>query len=68
MSLVTICQRAIMICQKKKSIRFGTDILKNHFMIKGKTRRTWVGFNTIIGGYIVISKAPIKEEIKSSKK
>lgn len=34
MSLVTICQRAIMICQKKKSIRFGTDILKNHFMIK----------------------------------
>ena len=36
MSLVTICQRAIMICQKKKSIRFGTDILKNHFMIKRK--------------------------------
>lgn len=67
MNLVTICQRAIMICQKK-SIRFGMDILKNHFMIKkGKTRRTWVGFNTIIGGYIVISKAPIKEEIKASK-
>ncbi len=35
---------------------------------KGKTRRTWVGFNTIIGGYIVISKAPIKEEIKKFKK
>ena len=51
-----------MICQKKKSIRFGMDILKNHFMIKKeRQRRPWVGFNTIIGGYIVISKAPIKE-------
>ncbi|MBR9672389.1 excinuclease ABC subunit A [Bacillus cereus] len=41
---------------------------KSFYDKKGKTRRTWVGFNTIIGGYIVISKAPIKEEIKSSKK
>ena len=40
---------------------------KSFYDKKGKTRRTWVGFNTIIGGYIVISKAPIKEEIKSSK-
>ncbi|HDR7876451.1 TPA: excinuclease ABC subunit UvrA, partial [Bacillus mobilis] len=40
---------------------------KSFYDKKGKTRRTWVGFNTIIGGYIVISKAAIKEEIKSSK-
>lgn len=40
---------------------------KSFYDKKGKTRRTWVGFNTIIGGYIVISKAPIKEEIKASK-
>ncbi|PER05930.1 excinuclease ABC subunit A, partial [Bacillus cereus] len=40
---------------------------KSFYDKKGKTRRTWVGFNTIIGGYIVISKAAIKVEIKSSK-
>lgn len=40
---------------------------KSFYDKKGKTRRPWVGFNTIIGGYIVISKAPIKEEIKASK-
>lgn len=40
---------------------------KSFYDKKGKTRRTWVGFNTIIGGYIVISKAAIKEEIKTSK-
>ncbi|MGE7632706.1 ATP-binding cassette domain-containing protein [Bacillus paramycoides] len=40
---------------------------KSFYDKKGKTRRTWVGFNTIIGGYIVISKAPIKEDIKASK-
>lgn len=40
---------------------------KSFYDKKGKTRRTWVGFNTIIGGYIVISKAAIKEEIKESK-
>ncbi|EJQ44574.1 hypothetical protein IEE_02764 [Bacillus cereus BAG5X1-1] len=40
---------------------------KSFYDKKGKTRRTWVGFNTIIGGYIVISKAAIKEDIKASK-
>ncbi|MBK5487945.1 ATP-binding cassette domain-containing protein [Bacillus sp. TH17] len=40
---------------------------KSFYDKKGKTRRTWVGFNTIIGGYIVISKAAIKEDIKTSK-
>ncbi|MDM5193774.1 ATP-binding cassette domain-containing protein [Bacillus hominis] len=40
---------------------------KSFYDKKGKTRRTWVGFNTIIGGYIVISKAAIKEDIKNSK-
>ncbi|MCU5305682.1 excinuclease ABC subunit UvrA, partial [Bacillus toyonensis] len=40
---------------------------KSFYDKKGKTRRTWVGFNTIIGGYIVISKAAIKEQIKESK-
>ncbi|PIB54383.1 excinuclease ABC subunit A, partial [Pseudomonas sp. 2995-1] len=34
---------------------------------KGKARSTWVGFNTIIGGYIVISKSDIKEQMKTSK-
>ncbi|HFJ9285535.1 TPA: ATP-binding cassette domain-containing protein, partial [Bacillus toyonensis] len=40
---------------------------KSFYDKKGKTRRTWLGFNTIIGGYIVISKAAIKEQIKESK-
>lgn len=35
---------------------------------KGKICRIWVGFNIIIGGYIVILKVFIKEEIKSLKK
>ncbi|MBM7609758.1 excinuclease UvrABC ATPase subunit [Lysinibacillus composti] len=34
---------------------------------KGKARRTWVGFNTILGMYIVVSKSKIKEEMKASK-
>ncbi|MBT2721895.1 ATP-binding cassette domain-containing protein [Bacillus sp. ISL-46] len=33
----------------------------------GKTQRTWVGFNTIVGGYMVISKSLIKEQMKASK-
>ncbi|PEQ84645.1 excinuclease ABC subunit A [Bacillus sp. AFS006103] len=33
----------------------------------GKTQRTWVGFNTIVGGYMVISKSVIKEKMKASK-
>ncbi|QIZ06855.1 ATP-binding cassette domain-containing protein [Priestia megaterium] len=33
----------------------------------GKTQRTWVGFNTIVGGYMVISKSVIKENMKASK-
>lgn len=40
---------------------------KSFYDKKGKTRRTWVGFNTIIGGYIVISKSIIKEHMKVSK-
>lgn len=34
---------------------------------KGKARRTWVGFNTIVGMYIFVSKSIIKEQIKDSK-
>ncbi|MCM3389214.1 ATP-binding cassette domain-containing protein [Ureibacillus chungkukjangi] len=34
---------------------------------KSKARRTWVGFNTIIGTYIFISKSAIKEQMKESK-
>ncbi|MGE7666931.1 ATP-binding cassette domain-containing protein [Ureibacillus composti] len=34
---------------------------------KGKARRTWVGFNTILGMYIVVSKSKIKEDMKASK-
>ncbi|MFJ8260733.1 ATP-binding cassette domain-containing protein [Rummeliibacillus sp. NPDC094406] len=33
----------------------------------GKTRRTWDGFNKIIGMYMVIAKSVIKEHIKESK-
>ncbi|MGA3599838.1 ATP-binding cassette domain-containing protein [Lysinibacillus agricola] len=33
----------------------------------GKASRRWEGFNSIIGGYIVISKSIIKEKIKASK-
>lgn len=33
----------------------------------GKVSRRWEGFNSIIGGYIVISKSIIKEQIKASK-
>ncbi|MGE7915646.1 ATP-binding cassette domain-containing protein [Lysinibacillus xylanilyticus] len=33
----------------------------------GKASRRWEGFNSIIGGYIVISKSIIKEQIKASK-
>ncbi len=40
---------------------------KSFYDKKGKARRTWVGFNTIIGGYIVISKSIIKEQMKASK-
>ncbi|SOC35489.1 ATP-binding cassette domain-containing protein [Ureibacillus acetophenoni] len=32
-----------------------------------KARRTWVGFNTILGMYMVISKSEIKEQMKASK-
>ncbi|MCM3742627.1 ATP-binding cassette domain-containing protein [Sporosarcina luteola] len=34
---------------------------------EGKTRRTWVGFNTILGMYMVVSKSVIKEQMKASK-
>ncbi|MFC5602251.1 ATP-binding cassette domain-containing protein [Sporosarcina koreensis] len=34
---------------------------------EGKTRRTWVGFNTILGMYMVVSKSEIKEHMKASK-
>ncbi|WP_028391265.1 ATP-binding cassette domain-containing protein [Bacillus cihuensis] len=40
---------------------------KSFYDKKGKARRTWVGFNTIIGGYIVVSKSIIKEQMKASK-
>lgn len=40
---------------------------KSFYDKKGKARRTWVGFNTIIGGYIVVSKSIIKEQMKVSK-
>jgi excinuclease UvrABC ATPase subunit len=33
----------------------------------GKSSRTWEGFNSIIGRYIVISKSIIKEQMKESK-
>ncbi|MBS4199301.1 ATP-binding cassette domain-containing protein [Bacillus sp. FJAT-49732] len=34
---------------------------------EGKTRRTWEGFNVIIGRYMSISKSMIKEHMKASK-
>ncbi|WP_312470369.1 ATP-binding cassette domain-containing protein [Neobacillus sp.] len=40
---------------------------KSFYDKAGKTRRTWEGFNKIIGMYIVISKSIIKEHIKASK-
>lgn len=40
---------------------------KSFYDKKGKARRTWVGFNTILGMYIVVSKSMIKEQIKASK-
>ncbi|MED4206165.1 ATP-binding cassette domain-containing protein [Neobacillus mesonae] len=40
---------------------------KSFYDKAGKTRRTWEGFNKIIGMYIVISKSIIKEQIKESK-
>ena len=40
---------------------------KSFYDKKGKARRTWVGFNTILGMYIVVSKSMIKEQIKDSK-
>ncbi|MDQ0268572.1 ATP-binding cassette domain-containing protein [Cytobacillus purgationiresistens] len=40
---------------------------KSFYDKKGKARRTWVGFNTIVGMYIFVSKAMIKEQIKASK-
>lgn len=42
---------------------------ENSFYDKAtKATRTWEGLNTIIGNYMVISKADIKEHIKASKK
>ncbi|MEX3715860.1 ATP-binding cassette domain-containing protein [Cytobacillus horneckiae] len=41
---------------------------KSFYDKEGKSRRTWVGFNTIVGGYIIISKSIIKEQMKASKK
>ncbi|OIK16860.1 excinuclease ABC subunit A [Bacillus sp. MUM 116] len=40
---------------------------KSFYDKKGKARRTWVGFNTILGMYIVVSKSVIKEQMKASK-
>jgi len=41
---------------------------ENSFYDKaGKARRTWEGFNLIIGRYMFISKSIIKEEMKASK-
>ncbi|MEH7332327.1 ATP-binding cassette domain-containing protein [Neobacillus drentensis] len=41
---------------------------ENSFYDKaGKTRRTWEGFNIIIGRYMFISKSIIKEHMKASK-
>jgi hypothetical protein len=41
---------------------------ENSFYDKaGKTRRTWEGFNKILGMYMVVSKSIIKEHIKASK-
>ncbi|MFJ5716731.1 ATP-binding cassette domain-containing protein [Neobacillus sp. NPDC093127] len=40
---------------------------KSFYDKAGKTRRTWEGFNKILGMYIVISKSVIKEQMKASK-
>ncbi|MCM3638084.1 ATP-binding cassette domain-containing protein [Sporosarcina luteola] len=40
---------------------------KSFYDKEGKTRRTWVGFNTILGMYIFVSKSIIKEKMKASK-
>ncbi|MEK3886355.1 ATP-binding cassette domain-containing protein [Bacillus sp. FSL K6-3431] len=40
---------------------------KSFYDKKSKARRTWVGFNTILGMYIVVSKSMIKEQMKASK-
>lgn len=40
---------------------------KSFYDKEGKTRRTWEGFNLIIGRYIFVSKSNIKEHIKESK-
>ncbi|MCM3710148.1 ATP-binding cassette domain-containing protein [Sporosarcina luteola] len=40
---------------------------KSFYDREGKTRRTWVGFNTILGMYMVVSKSEIKEQLKASK-
>ncbi|MFF2015451.1 ATP-binding cassette domain-containing protein [Paenibacillus sp. NPDC058177] len=41
---------------------------KSFYDKASKASRTWEGFNTIIGNYMVISKSIIKEHIKASKK
>lgn len=40
---------------------------KSFYDKEGKTRRTWEGFNLIIGRYIFISKSIIKEKMKETK-
>lgn len=40
---------------------------KSFYDKAGKTRRTWEGFNKIIGMYMVISKSVIKEQMKESR-
>jgi excinuclease UvrABC ATPase subunit len=40
---------------------------KSFYDKAGKTRRTWEGFNKIIGMYMVISKSIIKEQMKESR-
>ncbi|MDW0115947.1 ATP-binding cassette domain-containing protein [Sporosarcina thermotolerans] len=40
---------------------------KSFYDKEGKARRTWVGFNTILGMYMVVSKSDIKEQMKVSK-
>lgn len=40
---------------------------KSFYDKQGKARRTWVGFNTILGMYMVVSKSIIKEQMKVSK-
>ncbi|KGR80375.1 ATP-binding cassette domain-containing protein [Ureibacillus manganicus] len=47
---------------------FWYGYFENSFYDKNsKARRTWVGFNTILGMYMVISKSEIKEQMKASK-